>query len=72
MPPCSSSKARALVHFAVDPDEAHMTTRLLGERTRFLPFNRGSDPGTIRYGAGNPAHPTGLPPSWRPAALSRT
>ena len=42
-------KKRALVHFAVDPDEAWMTTRLRGKETRFLPFNRGND-----HGAGNP------------------
>jgi len=40
---------RALVHFAVDTDEAHMTTRLAGTATTFLPFNRGTD-----GGAGNP------------------
>ena len=37
------------MHFAVDPDEAWMTTRLSGRQTRFLPFNRGRD-----RGAGNP------------------
>ncbi|EXJ16052.1 type I restriction endonuclease subunit R [Imhoffiella purpurea] len=42
-------KKRALVHFAVDPDEVWMTTRLEGKATRFLPFNRGHD-----QGAGNP------------------
>ena len=52
-------KKRALVHFAADPDEVHMTTRLSGERTRFLPFNRGSNPGAIHCGAGNPANPDG-------------
>ena len=52
-------KRRALVHFAIDPDEVHMTTRLAGEGTRFLPFNRGSDPGSVRCGAGNPAHRSG-------------
>ena len=50
---------RALVHFAADPDEVHMTTRLDGERTRFLPFNRGSRPGEVRCGAGNPPHSSG-------------
>ncbi len=45
---------RALVHFAADTDEVHMTTRLQGEKTRFLPFNRGSNPGGIECGAGNP------------------
>ena len=47
-------KARTLVHFAVDPDLAFMTTRLDGIRTVFLPFNRGN--GT---GAGNPDNPIG-------------
>jgi len=42
-------KDRALVHFAVDPDEAWMTTELKGSETLFLPFNRGHD-----FGAGNP------------------
>ena len=42
-------KRRALVHFAVDPDEVWMTTRLRGKETHFLPFNRGNN-----HGAGNP------------------
>lgn len=42
-------KERALVHFAVDPDEVWMTTQLKGEETVFLPFNRGHN-----FGAGNP------------------
>ena len=50
---------RALVHFAADPDEVHMTTRLAGEATRFLPFNRGSSPGGVQCGKGNPANPDG-------------
>lgn len=52
-------KARALVHFAADPDEVHMTTRLLRHGTHFLPFNRGSAPGAVKCGAGNPLHPSG-------------
>ena len=52
-------KARALVHFAADTDEVYMTTRLAKNRTHFLPFNRGSNPGTIQCGAGNPQHPSG-------------
>ncbi len=52
-------KKRALVHFAADSDEIHMTTRLAGEKTFFLPFNRGSDPGKIVCGAGNPQHESG-------------
>ncbi|MDE2966130.1 MAG: type I restriction endonuclease [Chloroflexota bacterium] len=50
---------RALVHFAADTHEIHMTTRLQGEKTRFLPFNRGGNPGGIECGAGNPPHPSG-------------
>ena len=46
-------KKRALVHFAVDTDEVHMTTRLDGKSTKFLPFNLG------RGGAGNPDNPDG-------------
>jgi len=42
-------KERALVHFAVDPDEAWMATELKGADTTFLPFNRGHN-----FGAGNP------------------
>ena len=42
-------KQRSLVHFAVDPDEVWMTTRLRGNETHFLPFNRGN-----HHGAGNP------------------
>ena len=47
---------RALVHFAVDDDQVHMTTKLAGEKTYFLPFNRGHDD---TGAAGNPANPTG-------------
>ena len=36
-----------------------MTTRLAGDGTRFLPFNRGSSPGAVHCGAGNPANPDG-------------
>ena len=57
--PIFKFQKRALVHFAADPDEVHMTTRLAGETTRFLPFNRGSSPGGIRCGAGNPPHSSG-------------
>ncbi|MBN1380002.1 MAG: type I restriction endonuclease subunit R [Gammaproteobacteria bacterium] len=57
--PLFQFKARALVHFAADPDEVHMTTRLSGVKTRFLPFNRGSHPGEVQCGAGNPQHDSG-------------
>jgi type I restriction enzyme R subunit len=52
-------KERALVHFAADPEEVHMVTRLQGQATHFLPFNRGSHPGEVQCGAGNPQHPSG-------------
>ena len=47
-------KSRCLVHFAVDPDEVFMTTRLAGKSTHFLPFNRGRE-----THAGNPDNPGG-------------
>jgi type I restriction enzyme R subunit len=46
---------RALVHFAVSEDQVWMTTKLDGAKTRFLPFNRGTEDG----GAGNPLNPDG-------------
>lgn len=57
--PLFQFKARALVQFAADPDEVHMCTRLSGIQSRFLPFNRGSHPGEVQCGAGNPQHPSG-------------
>lgn len=45
----------ALVHFAVSQAEVMMTTRLAGEQTRFLPFNRGNE-----GGAGNAPDPEGI------------
>ncbi|MDD7914112.1 type I restriction endonuclease subunit R [Polaribacter haliotis] len=41
--------ARCIVHFAVDTDEAYMTTKLDGNKTFFLPFNKGN-----KHGKGNP------------------
>ena len=58
--PLFASGARALVHFAVSNDEVWMTTNLVGEKTHFLPFNRGSEDG----GAGNPLNPNGSPSSY--------
>lgn len=52
-------KTASVVHFATDPDEIHMTTHLRGDKTFFLPFNRGSHPGEIKCGAGNPQHKSG-------------
>lgn len=46
--------ARCVVHFAVDTEEVYMTTRLAGENTYFLPFNKGHN-----YGKGNPHNPHG-------------
>lgn len=49
--PLLTFKRGALVHFAVSQFEVHMTTRLEGENTFFLPFNKGTEDG----GAGNDA-----------------
>ena len=57
--PLFDFKKRALVHFAADPDEVHMATRLAKGKTFFLPFNRGSHPGQVQCGAGNPQHASG-------------
>ncbi len=47
--PLLTFKRGALVHFAVSQYEVYMTTRLAGDETRFLPFNKGTKEG----GAGN-------------------
>jgi type I restriction enzyme R subunit len=52
--PLLSFPSGALVHFAVSNREVHMTTRLDGPATQFLPFNQG-DGGA----AGNPLNPHG-------------
>ena len=52
--PLLSFGHRALVHFAVDNATVYMTTKLDGENSRFLPFNRGNG-----GGAGNPPNPDG-------------
>ncbi len=43
---------RCLGHFAVDPDLVYVTSHLRGEKTHFLPFNKGRS-----GGAGNPPVP---------------
>ena len=43
-------KERSIVNFAIDTDEAYMTTRINGDDTYFLPFNKGNN-----GGAGNPS-----------------
>ncbi len=45
---------RCIVHFAVDTEEAYMTTCLSGPGTFFLPFNLGNN-----LGKGNPPNPSG-------------
>jgi len=45
---------RCLVHMAVDTDEIYMTTKLEGQSTFFLPFNKG-----YNHGQGNPPNPHG-------------
>lgn len=45
---------RTLIHFALDPDEIQMTTKLEGHKTIFLPFNKGDN-----FGKGNPLNPHG-------------
>ncbi|MBW1654925.1 type I restriction endonuclease subunit R [Flavobacterium quisquiliarum] len=52
-------KKRSLVHFAVDADEAFMTTKLDGKHTRYLPFNLG-----FNNGAGNPPNKNGYRTSY--------
>ena len=47
--PLLTFKRGALVHFAVSQYEVYMTTRLAGDSTYFLPFNKG----TAEGGAGN-------------------
>ena len=47
------SQVGTIVNFAMDETECHMTTRLDGEKTRFIPFNRGRGEG-INQGKGNP------------------
>ena len=45
---------RCLTHFAVDTEQAYMTTRLTGLSTYFLPFNKGNN-----GSSGNPEAPKG-------------
>lgn len=52
--PLLSFPRGALVHFAVSNSEVHMTTKLAGPASTFLPFNQGD-----HGGAGNPISPNG-------------
>jgi len=54
--PLLSFPGGALVHFAVSHSEVHMTTRLAGKATGFLPFNQGDE-----GGSGNPPNTAGGP-----------
>ena len=47
---------RVLVHFAVDLTQVHMTTKLNGSSTYFLPFNQGSKGAGNVGSAGNPTN----------------
>lgn len=50
---------RVLTYFAVDLYRVSMSTRLLGTKTIFLPFNQGSNGPGVDGGAGNPQNPAG-------------
>ncbi len=52
-------KAGCIVNFAMDLEEVHMTTKLSGNSTYFLPFNKGNGEGT-ETGKGNPLNPDGF------------
>ncbi len=52
-------KKRSLVHFAIDQDEVFMCTKLDGQSTFWLPFNKGHD-----NGKGNPPNPKGYRTSY--------
>ena len=57
--PLLSFPGGAPVHFAVSNSEVHMTTRLAGRATKFLPFNKGN-----QGASGNPPSPNGHPVSY--------
>lgn len=46
---------RCIVHFAVDTDQVWMSTNLRGDKTYFIPFNKG-----YNNGSGNPPNPSGI------------
>ena len=55
---------RFLCYFAIDLSDAYMTTHLEGTKTRFLPFNQGSNGAGNSGGKGNPSNPDGYPTSY--------
>lgn len=58
--PLLEFKKRCLVHFACSTDEVYMTTKLAGDKTFFLPFNKGKKDGS----AGNPPNENGYATSY--------
>lgn len=56
---CFKFNQRMIAFFAVDLDNVYMTTKLEGDKTRFLPFNQGSCGAGNDGGAGNPKNPAG-------------
>ncbi|MEV3921128.1 type I restriction endonuclease subunit R [Actinomadura coerulea] len=48
-------RQRVVANFCVDPDLVFVATQLRGKKTRFLPFNTGSEGPGQPGGAGNPA-----------------
>lgn len=61
---CFRANHRFLVYFAVDLYEAWMTTQLADGKTRFLPFNQGSNGAGVTGGAGNPVNDEGYATSY--------
>ena len=57
--PLLTAGCGALVHFAVSEEQVAMTTRLAGDATVFLPFDRG-----YNNGAGNPPIPGKVPAAY--------
>lgn len=61
---CFQFNKRFLVYFAVDLYEVWMTTKLDGKKTRFLPFNQGSNGAGHVGGKGNPENQHGYTTSY--------
>ncbi|MFU0789737.1 type I restriction endonuclease subunit R [Virgibacillus proomii] len=55
---------RFLVYFAVDHFEVYMTTKLVKNKTYFLPFNQGSNGAGKVGGKGNPHNKEGYPTAY--------
>jgi type I restriction enzyme R subunit len=56
-------KTGVLAAFAIDTEEVYMCTRLTGDSSSFLPFNKGNGKG-IDSGKGNPYNPNGISVSY--------